>query len=536
VSFEPETFKVGFHEVTNWFRELPDKIFEVRLSSGRRVNVTAGHNLFSLDERGDLVKTPTGELKRGTRVAIPGHIPDPASDPPEYRTLDLLPGGVRDRLSCLGPTTDTLIRERGLQVRRLLAEAGLSARYWLGARKLPLALAERVTGGVPALGPGDRVAYAGSRASLPAVLRIDEDLAWLLGMYVAEGYRRARQVVISNTDQCLLDKVEAVFLTLGQRVYRSPGSVVCLSTLLPHVFRALGMGDGASTKRLPHGALGWPRPLLQALLRGLLDGDGSARRGGEVLWTTSSGLTHDALSLAARLGRRGTTQVRQPRAGCQTPFSVSLASNEHKMLTAVPSPSILLTNMRSLAGLSQVRASALMGYKHPTSLNNIEKRQARAAVRLVTLRRMRSAYDLVIPKVEHRLTSGKLDRLVDGNLLWDEVVEVVDTGRFETVYDLEVRPDGAPIENFLAGHGGVFVSNTAGYVDPGFRGHLTLELSNAASLPIQLYPRMKIGQLSFLRMTTPADRPYGTHPLGSKYQGQDEPTASRVHLDFDQRR
>ncbi|HEX2323795.1 MAG TPA: dCTP deaminase, partial [Chloroflexota bacterium] len=77
--------------------------------------------------------------------------------------------------------------------------------------------------------------------------------------------------------------------------------------------------------------------------------------------------------------------------------------------------------------------------------------------------------------------------------------------------------------------------STAGYVDPGFRGHLTLELSNAASLPILLFPRMKIGQLSFLGMSTPADRPYGTDPLGSKYQGQDEPTASRVHLDFDSR-
>lgn len=80
---------------------------------------------------------------------------------------------------------------------------------------------------------------------------------------------------------------------------------------------------------------------------------------------------------------------------------------------------------------------------------------------------------------------------------------------------------------------GLVIHSTAGYVDPGFRGHLTLELSNASPLPILLYPRMKIGQLSFLRMTTPADRPYGSQPLGSKYQGQDEPTASRVHLDFD---
>lgn len=82
---------------------------------------------------------------------------------------------------------------------------------------------------------------------------------------------------------------------------------------------------------------------------------------------------------------------------------------------------------------------------------------------------------------------------------------------------------------------GLVIHSTAGYVDPGFRGHLTLELSNAASLPILLYPRMKIGQLSFLQMTTPADRPYGSRPLGSKYQGQNEPTASRIHLDFRER-
>lgn len=79
---------------------------------------------------------------------------------------------------------------------------------------------------------------------------------------------------------------------------------------------------------------------------------------------------------------------------------------------------------------------------------------------------------------------------------------------------------------------GLVIHSTAGYVDPGFRGHLTLELSNAAPLPILLFPTMKIGQLSFLQMSTPADHPYGTGPLGSKYQGQDEPTASRIHLDF----
>lgn len=79
---------------------------------------------------------------------------------------------------------------------------------------------------------------------------------------------------------------------------------------------------------------------------------------------------------------------------------------------------------------------------------------------------------------------------------------------------------------------GLIVHATAGYIDPGFDGNITLELSNVANLPILLYPGMKIGQISFFAMSTPAERPYGHPALGSKYKGQSAPTASRMHLNF----
>src|SRR3954469_19685817 len=79
---------------------------------------------------------------------------------------------------------------------------------------------------------------------------------------------------------------------------------------------------------------------------------------------------------------------------------------------------------------------------------------------------------------------------------------------------------------------GLLIHSTAGFVDAGFDGHLTLELSNVANLPITLYPGMKIGQISFLRMTTPADVPYGSAAVGSKYQGQRGPTPSRYFENF----
>jgi dCTP deaminase len=79
---------------------------------------------------------------------------------------------------------------------------------------------------------------------------------------------------------------------------------------------------------------------------------------------------------------------------------------------------------------------------------------------------------------------------------------------------------------------GLLIHSTAGYVDPGWKGTLTLELSNVANLPIALYAGMRIGQISFFRMSSPVERPYGSSELRSKYQGQSQPTASAAHRDF----
>lgn len=79
---------------------------------------------------------------------------------------------------------------------------------------------------------------------------------------------------------------------------------------------------------------------------------------------------------------------------------------------------------------------------------------------------------------------------------------------------------------------GLLIHSTAGFVDAGWDGQLTLELSNVATLPITLYPEMKIGQISFLRMSTPADHPYGSGEVGSKYQGQVGPIPSRYWKNF----
>ncbi len=79
---------------------------------------------------------------------------------------------------------------------------------------------------------------------------------------------------------------------------------------------------------------------------------------------------------------------------------------------------------------------------------------------------------------------------------------------------------------------GLLTHSTAGFIDPGFSGHVTLELANVATLPILLYPGMKIGQVCFFRMTSEAEHPYGSSVYGSRYHGQRGPTPSRSHLNF----
>ena len=102
--------------------------------------------------------------------------------------------------------------------------------------------------------------------------------------------------------------------------------------------------------------------------------------------------------------------------------------------------------------------------------------------------------------------------------------------RVKVPVDLVARIEGKS----SLGRLGLLIHSTAGFVDAGWNGQLTLELSNVASLPITLYPGLKIGQISFMQMTTPADQPYGSGEVGSKYQDQIGPVASRYWENFDE--
>jgi len=139
-----------------------------------------------------------------------------------------------------------------------------------------------------------------------------------------------------------------------------------------------------------------------------------------------------------------------------------------------------------------------------------------------------------VPYVDIRSQTERLTEMVT---IGDDDPFMLHPGEFvlgSTLEHVEVPDDlVARLEGKSSlGRIGLLIHSTAGYVDPGWKGHLTLELSNVSKLPITLYHRMKIGQLSFSRLTEPAEHLYGSKELGSKYQGQQEPTASKIYEDF----
>ncbi|WP_250444366.1 dCTP deaminase [Actinotalea sp. C106] len=138
------------------------------------------------------------------------------------------------------------------------------------------------------------------------------------------------------------------------------------------------------------------------------------------------------------------------------------------------------------------------------------------------------------PFIDPALDQPDLTHLVEAD--GDEAF-ILHPGEFVlgSTYEAVTLPDdvAARLEGKSSlGRLGLLTHSTAGFIDPGFTGHVTLELSNVATLPIKLWPGMKIGQMCFFRLSSPSEHPYGSSVYGSRYQGQRGPTASRSSTSF----
>ena len=517
VAFDPKTLRVNTHRVSDYIENPTKRIYRVELESGRAVLVTRDHNLFTLDEHGGVTRVES-EAAEGTLVMTPGALPEAHAS---EASIDLL-----DRLD-----SDELT---------VYASDGLGAVDWEGvpqgstchyqAQSSAPASAIRLASAANDID----IAFKQSTLRLPRELPITEELGWCLGFYIAEGYARRKQIVVSNKNEDYLGRFADYFerwdVSLSWNTHKSGVTAVTVcSALWSAIFRDL-CGSG-SDKTIPDDAWDWPTPVLEALYEGLIDGDGSRRERRDTLYTANPELADRAVYLGTRLGYNTSTYSREreqyiERSDCHnetTEHTVDFSKNAHKRGQYVPTPSALLKRYRADAGLTMAEAATKMGYSSKSSISNVENREYNS-VKRDTLRRFRDVY------AEAGVDTTRLDQVLDGDIVFDTVVSVEKTDRIEPTYDLEVQPRGRVIENFLGGRGGVFLSNTAGFVDPGYRGQITLELSNLGAAPVALSPGMRVSQLVFTELKSPSTRPYGAE-RGSKYQDQHGPRASKIQDD-----
>jgi len=516
VAFDPQTLRVSTHPVTGYITNPTKRIYRVRLESGREVRVTRDHNLFTLDDRGGVARVASEDAE-GEHVMVPATLP---SSPGERAELDLL--------DMLDPEETTLYASDGFGAVDWSRVPAGSRRQYKKQDSAPMDALPRT-----ATPEQIEVAFKQSTAKLPRHLELSPAFGWALGFYIAEGSARRKQLQVSNTERDHLDRFAAFFDRYDTSLsWYDAGRITKLtvcSALWSTVFRELA-GSGRN-KTIPAGAFDWPSDVLAALLEGLLDGDGCRRDARDTLYTANPDLANRAAYLGTRLGLLTSVYGRDRETHIPTSdvdwagemWAVDFSADAHKRGQYIPVPSELLREYRERAGMQMTDAAEAMDYASKSSVLNVEN-ETYDTVKRETLERFRDAY------ADAGVDTSRLDQILDGGVRFEEVVAVEETDRVEPTYDLEVQPGARAIENFLGGRGGVFLSNTAGLCDPGYQGQITLELSNLGTAPVALAPDMRISQLTFTELKSPAERPYG-EDRGSKYQGQEGPQASRLGSD-----
>ncbi len=467
VAFDPATLRVQTHRVTDYLTNPVKPIYRITLASGREVHVTADHNLFTLDAAGGVTRLPS-EAAEDELVMVPRRLP---ASPSEAHSLSL---------SAFFEGT------YGISA---LASDGL---------------------GTAAISPPHREAetasFSDGTVSLSAGLNLTPDFARVVGAYLVAGSVTGETLILRAASETKLRQMAQWCTSQGahcvwEHVHSDP-TVTVTSSLLATLFREL-VGPATATQ-IPPCAWDWPNEVLEGLLDGMMCATGGDQR---IVHVRTETLASDVMYLATRLG--------QPVSLEQTDGTFLLTiQDDTERKDELPVPGDLLADLDREAELT---------HNTHRPRQSVE-RDTRARIDRATLARLERSYR------KQGVNTRRLAQVLDGDIRFERVVSVERTDRREPTFDLEVRPNGRVIENFLGGRGGVFLSNTAGLCDPGFEGKITLELSNLGTAPVALTPDMRIAQLTFTELTSPAERPYGAE-RGSKYQGQTGPQASRIQRD-----
>lgn len=440
-SFNPETLQMELFEITGYLKHPVSRIYEVRLRSGRRVRVTLGHSLFTISKDGLIKSVPTSKLKPGDYVAIPRRLP---ANPKPLSKLNvawlLFKNNLHEGIFVRDLSVREVISKSSnpslMDFSRRIQRSYATVRHWNSNSMMPLSIYAELMDvrGIPATA----VLYSAKMdRDFPALIDVDEDFAWILGFYAARGeiiHGRYVRLTVKKPEH--EKKIVRFAEKLGVAVSYDGRFIVMHSMVLARLIMALGAGVRRHEKRVPSAVFNFSKGCVKAFMEGYLSAGGCRSLKGEGVATAlSRHLPSDKMYLQSFFGHG-------------------------EFFDDVPAMAVkeLVYALKRRNNLSQRAFANLLGNAVSRSfIADLETGRCRAVKRSTLLRLIEALpSDLSFSEEVCRLRM-----LVFGDLAWDEVVEVVDTGLEEPTYDIEVRPEGRAIENFVGGYGGIILHNSA---------------------------------------------------------------------------
>ncbi|MBI5060908.1 MAG: DNA repair and recombination protein RadA [Candidatus Aenigmarchaeota archaeon] len=472
VSFDPDDLKIKKFHITGFMKHKPQKVYDVRLSSGRNVRVTKFHNFFSLDSACNMVPVSTQNLRVGSRIAVAGKIPVGGS----LDTIDLSDFLKDEQLYVRGSHEfkEVLFRLKTILKKTALKRDGNKDRAynWIRRSELTLDVFNEIKRFLVNTDFNKLKIGGWSRKNtLPMIIKIDSDFMRFLGLYVAEGscivkkYNRdsvVHRVIITNTSKDVEDDVTALGSRLGLTFIRNKSDIKTESKPFALLIKKLCLGDSAHTKRLPEFVLNLDEDRIKSFLSGYVRGDGSISDSGTVACETASQkLVGDLIYATTSVGipsrRRLVLRKCDSKTGKPSyTYSISWQETPAKSARLQELPNhnsqigSLLKNVRKKSGLSQKRLAEL-SCTHAGTINHIESGYIKSV--------RRSFLEKLLDNFIDCGEKAALKRIVMSDIWFDEVVSVEECG-FEPVYDIEVLPDDRNIQNFIGGDGGIILHNT----------------------------------------------------------------------------
>lgn len=465
LSFDPEDYRVKVFEVTAVMKHPPKKVFKVKLASGREVRTTKYHNFFTLNEKGELVPIPTCILSPGMFVAVPSRFPI-VDGGFELDLVDILAkdcskfwikGDIRfsNFLKSLTKELEDAAKSLSIDPTRISD--------WISMSNIPLSVYLKIKDKIPeSLIHTLKVSSKISVNGLPIRIRVDEDFARFLGICAAEGSKieMNNQLVITSNKGSIRKFVKEFAMRLGLDVEErkdKPGLIITSEAFIK-LLESLKVGDRELNKNAPSFILCAPDNVRLAWLEGYIMGD---RLVGQAS-CNSNELANFVLYLTQSLGIPSSNSVvaKEKDGKVYITRHVCWAAKPEKetLLSCIPSKSLgkLIKEVRTKYGITMRELAYVAGFAKEASVMQIElglvKHLSREeAIRLLSaLEKLGAEGDPLIKRIK---------MLMDGDIWFDEVVEVKELNE-ENTYDLEVMPNGKPVENFIAGYGGIFVHNT----------------------------------------------------------------------------